>query len=141
MYLLIFYLVGGFLAHYTLCTLINVFIYSKKSDGKDEKSFYYYGYSKLLGLVILIVTLGFYSNRGYEPMIIELNSGEVVRGFFRINVYNNYETSYGKEYFKGAIKTIANDKYISMFKDTDMLLDDIFNNIDTTQKIHTEKKK
>jgi hypothetical protein len=142
MQLLIFYLICGALAYYILWEfLLNVYYVYLKYTTKDKNPFYVYWFSVLLGVIVLSVVLHRYNNRDYQPMIIELNSGEVVRGFFRINVYNNYETSYGKEYFKGAIKTIANDKYISMFKDTDMLLDDIFNNIDTTQKIHTEKKK
>jgi hypothetical protein len=141
MQLLVFYLIVGFIVYYVLYRIIDIAIYSKYVEIVGEKPFYYYDFSKLLGVIILIITLGIYSNRGYKPMTVELTSGEVVKDSFRINVYNNYETPNGKEYFKGAIKTIANDKYISMFKDTDILLDDIFNNIDTTQKIHTEKKK
>lgn len=105
MQLLVFYLIGGFIVYYILYRIIDIAIYSKYVVG--EKPFYYYDFSKLLGVIILlIITLGIYSNRGYEPMTVELTSGEVVKDSFRINVYNNYETPNGKEYFKGAIKTI-----------------------------------
>ena len=41
-----------------------------------------------------------------------------------------------KHLMEGAIKTITKGKYISIVKDTD-----IFNNIDTNQKTHTENEK
>ena len=43
-------------------------------------------------------------------MTIELTSGEVVKDSFRINVYNNYETPNGEEYFRGAIKKTIIDR-------------------------------
>ena len=134
MQLLIFYLICGALAYYIVWEFfLKVYLrYTKK----DENPFYVYWFSILLGVVVLSVVLYKYNHRDYQPMVIEINSGEVVRGSFRINVYNNYETSYGREYFKGAIKTITKGKYISIVKDTD-----IFNNIDTNQKTHTENEK
>lgn len=110
MQLLVFYLMGGFVVYYILYRIIDIIMYSKYIDVLDEKPFYYYDFSKLLGGIILIITLVIYSNRGYEPMTIELTSGEVVKDSFRINMYNNYETSDGREYFRGAVKTIIINK-------------------------------
>ena len=108
MQLLIFYFICGALAYYILWEfLLNVYL---KYTRKDKNPFYVYWFSVLLGVIVLSVVLHRYNNRDYQPMIIELNSGEVVRGFFRINVYNNYETPNGEEYFRGAIKKTIIDR-------------------------------
>lgn len=107
MQLLVFYLIVGFIVYYVLYRIMDIII-SKHIVNKNP--FYYYDFSKILGVMVLIITLGTYSNREYKPMTIELTSGEVVRGSFRINVYNNYETPNGEEYFKGAIKKTTIDE-------------------------------
>ena len=109
MELLVFYFIVGFIVYYLLYRIIDIAI-SKYAGIVDEKPFYYYDFSKILGVIVLIITLGTYSNRQYEPMTIELTSGEIVRGSFRINVYNNYETPKGEEYFRGAIKKTIIDR-------------------------------
>ncbi len=109
MQLLVFYLIVGFIVYYVLYRIMDIIIYSKHVGIVDKNPFYY-DFSKILGVMVLIITLGTYSNREYEPMTIELTSGEVVRGSFRINVYNNYETANGEEYFRGAIKKTTIDE-------------------------------
>lgn len=108
MQLLIFYLICGALAYYIVWEfLLKVYlIYTRKY----ENPFYAYWYPVLLGIIILSGVLYFYSHRSYNPMTIELTSGEVVKDSFRINVYNNYETPKGEEYFRGAIKKTIIDR-------------------------------
>lgn len=108
MQLLIFYLICGALAYYIVWEfLLKVYLIHTR---KDENPFYTYWFPILLGIIVLSVVLYKYNYRSYDPMTIELTSGEVVKDSFRINVYNNYETPNGEEYFRGAIKKTIIDR-------------------------------
>lgn len=108
MQLLIFYLICGALAYYIVWEfLLKVYLIHTR---KDENPFYAYWFPILLGIIVLLVVLYKYNYRSYDPMTIELTSGEVVKDSFRINVYNNYETPNGEEYFRGAIKKTIIDR-------------------------------
>ena len=108
MQLLIFYLICGALAYYIVWEfLLKVYLIHTR---KDENPFYAYWFPILLGIIVLSVVLYKYNYRSYDPMTIELTSGEVVKDSFRINVYNNYETPKGEEYFRGAIKKTIIDR-------------------------------
>ena len=108
MQLLIFYLICGALAYYIVWEfLLKVYLIHTR---KDENPSYAYWFPILLGIIVLSVVLYKYNYRSYDPMTIELTSGEVVKDSFRINVYNNYETPNGEEYFRGAIKKTIIDR-------------------------------
>jgi hypothetical protein len=108
MQLLIFYFICGALAYYIVWEfLLKVYLIHTR---KDENPFYAYWFPILLGIIVLSVVLYKYNYRSYDPMTIELTSGEVVKDSFRINVYNNYETPNGEEYFRGAIKKTIIDR-------------------------------